>query len=269
MGITGYFMRMFKWSPDFDPNEETSLAPIWVLLPELHFHVFKWDYLRQVLEKIRTPMKEDIATIMKTRQHMAKVRIEVDLMKPLPDTMFVGIEGDVVGLKGRDQKLEYEGVPVFCRTCKTQGHDVARCKVEGRNREQATSLKNIENEENKQIQGRNQSSRVNENTKVMVNQKQSENQPDYGFMEVKSKRSRKKKANQPVSNAAKGNYQQHTNNKKEQLQEQEASTSKQKENHQTEELVERAKTETQKENTTSPRLDENDTTKELERNASI
>lgn len=50
MGISGALMRMFKWSPDFDPNEETSLAPIWVLLLELPFHMFKWDYLRQVLE---------------------------------------------------------------------------------------------------------------------------------------------------------------------------------------------------------------------------
>lgn len=32
LGISGSFMRMIKWSPDFDPNEETSLAPIWVLL---------------------------------------------------------------------------------------------------------------------------------------------------------------------------------------------------------------------------------------------
>lgn len=57
MGITGSLMRMFKWSPDFDPNEETSLAPIWVLLQKLPFHVFKWDYLKQVLEQIGTPQR--------------------------------------------------------------------------------------------------------------------------------------------------------------------------------------------------------------------
>ncbi|XP_019264877.1 PREDICTED: uncharacterized protein LOC109242482 [Nicotiana attenuata] len=147
-------MRMFKWSPDFDPNEETSLAPIWVLLPELPFHMFKWEYLKQVLEQIGTPMKEDITTIARTRPHMAKVRVEVDLMKALPDSVFVGIKGDTTGLKGRDQKLEYEGVPAFCKTCKLQGHDYERCKVEARKREQARANQATENAKKKQDQAR-------------------------------------------------------------------------------------------------------------------
>ncbi|XP_009804899.2 glycosyltransferase family 92 protein At1g27200-like [Nicotiana sylvestris] len=50
-------------------------------------------------------------------------------------------KGDGSGLKGKDQPLEYEGVPAFCRTCKLQGHDVARCKVEARKREQAGTKK--------------------------------------------------------------------------------------------------------------------------------
>lgn len=38
--IMSHLMHMFKWSLDFDPNEETPLALIWVLLPELKFHIF-------------------------------------------------------------------------------------------------------------------------------------------------------------------------------------------------------------------------------------
>lgn len=144
MGTFGALMRMFKWSLDFDPNEETSLAPIWVLLPELPFRMFKWDYLKQVLEQISTPIKEDIATIARTRPHMAKVRVEVDLMKSLQDSVFVGIKGDTTGLKGRNQKLEYESVPAFCKTCKLQGHDFERCKVEARKREQTRDNREIE-----------------------------------------------------------------------------------------------------------------------------
>lgn len=63
MGIYGSLMRMFKWSPDFDPNEETSLALIWVLFQKFPFYVLRWDYLRQVIEQIGSPMKEDIATV--------------------------------------------------------------------------------------------------------------------------------------------------------------------------------------------------------------
>ncbi|OIT38192.1 hypothetical protein A4A49_16410 [Nicotiana attenuata] len=184
MSISRALMRMFKWSPDFDPNEETSLAPIWVLLPELPFHMFKWDYLRQVLEQIGTPMKEDIATVSRTRPHMAKVRVEVDLMKSLPDAVFVGIEGDTTGLKGRDQKLEYEGVPAFCRTCKLQGHDVERCKVEARKKEQAKTNRDNEKTEIREEQPK---ANIPGEAELKANtdgaQTHIENQKDDGFIQ--------------------------------------------------------------------------------------
>lgn len=143
MTIAGSLMRMFKWSPDFDPNEETSLAPIWVLLPELPLHVFKWDYLKQILEQIGTPMKEDTATVYKTRPHMEEVGVEVDLMKPLPDSVFVGIEGDGSSLKDKDQKLEYEGVSAFYRSSKMKAHDFVRSKAKARKGEQINRDNNI------------------------------------------------------------------------------------------------------------------------------
>ncbi|OIT21155.1 putative ribonuclease h protein [Nicotiana attenuata] len=208
MGISRALMRMFKWSPDFDPTEETSLAPIWVLLPELPFHMFKWDYLRHVLEQIGTPMKEDIATVSRTRAHMAKVRVEVDLMKPLPDAVFIGIEGDTTGLKGRDQKLEYEGVPAFCRTCKLQGHDVERCKVEARKKEQATT-----NRENEKTEKRDEQQKANvpRGAELKANtegaQIHPKNQKDEGFIQVQPKQDQTALQNNNTQNleAIKGN----------------------------------------------------------------
>ncbi|XP_009764067.1 uncharacterized protein [Nicotiana sylvestris] len=193
MGIYGALLRMFKWSPDFNPNEETSLAPIWILLPELPFHMFKWEYLKQVLEQIGTPMKEDIATIARTRSYMAKVRVEVDLMKSLPNSVFIGIEGDTTRLKGKDQKLEYEGVPTFCKTCKLYGHDYERCKVEARKREQARANQETKNAEKKEDQARTNIAgeigiKVTEGTQTHI-----ENQKDDGFIQVKNKRNRKKR----------------------------------------------------------------------------
>lgn len=116
MDISGSIMRMFKWSPDFDPNEETTLAPIWVLLPELKFHLFNWRYLKQILSPVGTPLKEDVAIIGKSRPNMAKVRVEVDLKKPLLKSVWVGLEGLSAGLRGYEQILEYEGVPDYCTT---------------------------------------------------------------------------------------------------------------------------------------------------------
>lgn len=77
-------------------------------------------------------MKEDVATIVRSRPNLAKVRVEVDLLKPLTKYVWVGHEGQRFSLKGHEQKLEYEGVPTFCRTCNLQGHDLLKCKVEAR-----------------------------------------------------------------------------------------------------------------------------------------
>lgn len=41
MDIAGSLMRIFKWLPDFDPTVESSLAPVWVLPPELKFHLIQ------------------------------------------------------------------------------------------------------------------------------------------------------------------------------------------------------------------------------------
>uniref|UniRef100_M1CN18 Non-LTR retrolelement reverse transcriptase n=1 Tax=Solanum tuberosum TaxID=4113 RepID=M1CN18_SOLTU len=123
---------MFKWSPNFDPNAETSIAPIWVLLPELKYHLFKWDYLKQILAQVGNPLKEDVATVIRSRPNLAKVRVEVDLLKPLPQSVWVGHEKQGGSLKGHEQILTYEGVPSFCRTCNLQGHDMTNCNVEAK-----------------------------------------------------------------------------------------------------------------------------------------
>lgn len=83
---------MFKWSPDFDASKETSLAPIWVFLPKLNYHLFNWDYLKQILTQIGTPLKEDIATIITSRPNLAKVTVEVDLLKPMQKSVWFGKE---------------------------------------------------------------------------------------------------------------------------------------------------------------------------------
>lgn len=138
-------------------------------------------------------MKEDIATIARTRPHMAKVRVE--LMKSLPDSVFVGIEGDTTGLKGRDQKLEYEGVPAFYKTCKLQGHDVERCKVEERKREQARANRENEKAERKEDQPKaNISGDAGTKANTEGAHTRIENQKDDGFIQVRNKRNKKKKA---------------------------------------------------------------------------
>ncbi|KAH0761717.1 hypothetical protein KY290_017790 [Solanum tuberosum] len=130
LSIYGYVMRMFKRNPNFDSNAETSIAPIRVLLPELKYHLFNWDYLKQILAQVGNPLKENVATVIWSRSNLAKVKVEVDHLKPLPQSVWVGHEEQGGNLKGHEQILTYEGIPLFCRTCNLQGHDITNCKIE-------------------------------------------------------------------------------------------------------------------------------------------
>lgn len=76
-----------------------------------------------------TSLKIDVAIIIKSRPNLAKVKVDVDLLKSLPKNIFVGQEGHRVGIKGHEQKLEYQGVPAFYKTYKLKGHDHINCKV--------------------------------------------------------------------------------------------------------------------------------------------
>lgn len=60
----------------------------------------------------------DLETRGKTRPNMAKVNVEIDLLKPLPKTVYVGQIYDISSQTGFVQKLEYGGIPKYCKFCK-------------------------------------------------------------------------------------------------------------------------------------------------------
>ncbi|XP_070025938.1 protein PXR1-like [Nicotiana sylvestris] len=78
---------------------------------------------------------------------MAKIRVEVDLLKPLPQSVFVGQEYEDSPLKGYAQKLEYEGVLKYCKHCR-------KIEQEGRKVDESSNEKvpKLPSSENNQIQ---------------------------------------------------------------------------------------------------------------------
>lgn len=44
--IEGYQMWLQKWSPDFKLDEDLPIAPVWVLLFGLPFHMHTWHYIK-------------------------------------------------------------------------------------------------------------------------------------------------------------------------------------------------------------------------------
>ncbi|KAL0284478.1 UNVERIFIED_CONTAM: hypothetical protein Sangu_2826800 [Sesamum angustifolium] len=115
-------MRVFKWTPTFTPEQESSIVPVWVCFPELPAHLFHKDALFAVASMIGTPLQIDDFTFNHSRLSKARVGIEINLTKPLVEEFDLKINGITIR-----QKVEYEQVPKYCNLCKHVGHDNLEC----------------------------------------------------------------------------------------------------------------------------------------------
>ncbi|OIT32841.1 hypothetical protein A4A49_39314 [Nicotiana attenuata] len=112
---------------------------------------------------------------------MAKIRVEVDLLKPLSQSVFVGQEYEDSPLKDYTQKLEYEGVPKYCKHCRKIGHYMVNCR--------ALEKKKVENKEEEEVQNQDNDPQLstgqegsipannsNEEVQKLLNSKSTQNQ---------------------------------------------------------------------------------------------
>ncbi|KAH0666582.1 hypothetical protein KY285_027788 [Solanum tuberosum] len=67
----------------------------------------------------------DTATRGRTRPSMAKVRVEIDLLKPQLEFVYVGLTHE----NSPQIKLEYEGIPKYCKYRKKLGHLMINYRV--------------------------------------------------------------------------------------------------------------------------------------------
>ncbi|KAL0299873.1 UNVERIFIED_CONTAM: hypothetical protein Sangu_3151200 [Sesamum angustifolium] len=52
-----FHMRVFKWTPNFDPQIESPIAPVWIRLPALPVHLFEKNALFTLTTKIGKPLR--------------------------------------------------------------------------------------------------------------------------------------------------------------------------------------------------------------------
>src|SRR4051812_16255899 len=96
MFLDGFPMRVFRWTPDFRSDIESSLTPVWVGFPNLPIYMFNKVSLFSIGRLIGTPLTLDIVIAEFRRPSLAKICIQVDLLNPLPRRVWLNI-GDSSG----------------------------------------------------------------------------------------------------------------------------------------------------------------------------
>lgn len=115
-GTSGLFMT--PWFPDFDPNKMTvSKVPVWVRLYNLPLHFWSDRVLEGIGNSIGKYIKTDLERIDERVYTFARICVEVDLSKGLPDNIRL-----IYKQQNWLQGLDYENTAFICRLCRQTRH---------------------------------------------------------------------------------------------------------------------------------------------------
>ncbi|XP_074300066.1 uncharacterized protein LOC141631271 [Silene latifolia] len=108
-----------QWSPHFSCIMEcVTIVPVWILFPDLDPYMWTDSILSKMASKIGKPLFADLHTTCKARLSFARILVEVDISKDLPD--HIDINAPFIGHSS--QRIVYEWLPYYCKTCFKLGH---------------------------------------------------------------------------------------------------------------------------------------------------
>ncbi|OIT34028.1 hypothetical protein A4A49_17904 [Nicotiana attenuata] len=118
MYIQGQMMKLKACTPAFKPNEDSPIVPISIL---------------------------GLSLIPKTRRSVAKVKMQIDLIKGRPHLVWLEYdeEQDENG-DGEWLEVQYDSILEYCKYCRHQGHSVLKCEA----KKKAEELQKRKEEEN-------------------------------------------------------------------------------------------------------------------------
>ncbi|XP_019262025.1 PREDICTED: uncharacterized protein LOC109239887 [Nicotiana attenuata] len=111
------------WNPDFDFKQEFMIEILlWVKFPKLPMSCWGCGSLGRIASALGKPLFADECTTKQMKISYARMLIEVNVSKPLPDTIVVM---DPDGKKFQ-QEVEFEWKPQFCPKCQVIGHNCTK-----------------------------------------------------------------------------------------------------------------------------------------------
>ncbi|KAL2904843.1 hypothetical protein RDABS01_003553 [Bienertia sinuspersici] len=115
---------MKRWDSEMELHKETiKIVPIWIRFPKLELKYWGHRNLHKLVDAIGTTLKIDRLTEQKERLAYARIMVEVDIQKELPDQInFINEKGISMV-----QTIEYEWRPNLCPKCNKYGHREEEC----------------------------------------------------------------------------------------------------------------------------------------------
>ncbi|XP_021732906.1 uncharacterized protein LOC110699687 [Chenopodium quinoa] len=108
------------WCPNFDFNAKIlRTVPLWVKFPNLPLNCWGSDTLSRIGSLLGVPICADECTTRQLIVSFARVLIEIDVTKSMPNSVWVESPSKEL----LELKVVYEWAPPFCSKCNKVGHD--------------------------------------------------------------------------------------------------------------------------------------------------
>lgn len=122
--VKNSLFRLFRWTSDFKIGKDSSMVAVWVKLHDLPLQYYNESSLRRICSALGNVLHICLGTITLTQQRYARVCVELDVAKPMLDSIFVRTSKE----HGWFQSIEYEGNNTYCTYCGLLGHVVGLCR---------------------------------------------------------------------------------------------------------------------------------------------
>ncbi|GAA0139186.1 hypothetical protein LIER_00786 [Lithospermum erythrorhizon] len=116
--VKGFAMHMFKWTPDFNPQKESPLSPVWVHFDGLPLYLFDNEALFSIANSIGSPLRIDQNNINRVKLGQASEKVWIAFEKEDTDEL----------VEGFWQPVTYDEYPAYCSGCYHLGHTIEACK---------------------------------------------------------------------------------------------------------------------------------------------
>ena len=117
--IGDHFLSLRPWEPFFKPSTaNVSLITVWIRLNELPIELYETEVLREIGGSTGKVLRIDSHTTMEACGKYARICIQIDINKPLVNSILIG---------RFEQVVTYEGIHKLCFSCGRIGHKVEAC----------------------------------------------------------------------------------------------------------------------------------------------